>query len=179
MCRLRQVQSVLQDQGEVISQLCDIQQHHRTHKVLLSLRPHGNLQRRRLQMVRTLRFTLCSAALCQLQDLTCAPSTLQAAHEELHTDWKSAFPGYPVVQPASDWLFGEQFRRGHQRCHRWVTERFISVTMLKKGLELNHHVFLCCRKVHEEAVWHKQRPDGHRPEGRPPRQQSERKQKTW
>lgn len=35
----------------------------------------------------------------------CVPSALQAAHEELHTDRKPAFPRYPVVQPASDWLF--------------------------------------------------------------------------
>lgn len=30
--------------------------------------------------------------------------TRQAAHEELHNDRKPAFPGYPVIQPASDWL---------------------------------------------------------------------------
>lgn len=42
---LPQVQSVLQDEGEAASELCDVQQHHRTRKVLLSLRPHGDLQR--------------------------------------------------------------------------------------------------------------------------------------
>lgn len=42
------------------------------------------------------------------------------------------------------------------------------------------HLFLCglCREVHEEAVWHKQGPDGRGPEGRLACQQSERKQAT-
>lgn len=57
-----------------------------------------------------------------------------------------------------------------------VSRTFISSVFWAQGVE---SFLLCrpfCRKVHEEAVWHKQRPDGGRPEGRPPRQQSEREQ---
>lgn len=175
---LPQVQSVLQDQGEAVPELCDVQQRHRARKVLLSLRPHGDLQRRRLQMVRAARSSLSARPIVSCQILTLV-LLLDRQHmrnctltgSQLFQDILSySLPLIGCSESSSDEDIGAA---------TGLTEHLLSAWMFfyeAVYLEPKLHVCVCCRKIHEEAVWPKQRPDGRRPEGRPPRQQSERKQ---
>ena len=120
---ISQVQPVLQDQGEVVSELGNVQQHCGGQNQLLSLRPHRHLQRRRLPMVGCLWMQnklFIKTYFYHILNTFWMFFPVQATHEKLYAERKPAVSGYPVLQPASDRLFREQLRRWRQSFYRFA-----------------------------------------------------------